>query len=279
MPMAPCPFDAGGPGHFWMLRHGERIDETDAGQAWKEATPRERRFDPPLTANGKQQARSAAGVLTGHGFRRIFSSPLQRCLETAFEVAQLLDLPVTVLPGLGECCAAAGRRKGLDGLLSREDMRRVCPRIDVFGDSAPKTFEAACAWLAQSTGAVLAVSHREGICALSGEPLRLPYCAIGHFRFHHTAPHGAAWSIQELFDHAGKDAGAAARAYPALRYIKGLLKTFGRSFRRGAASEAADAGASTPDDTTADRPSNTSTEAATKAPTQATDAPDEPPRR
>ena len=57
----------------------------------------------------------------------------------------------------------------------------MCPRIDSFGEGAPKSFEAACAWVSQQTPQALVVSHREGIRDLAHEKLKLPYCAVGVF--------------------------------------------------------------------------------------------------
>ena len=35
---------------LFIVRHGERVDETSHKAAWKAQTPANRRFDPPLTA-------------------------------------------------------------------------------------------------------------------------------------------------------------------------------------------------------------------------------------
>jgi len=128
-------------------------------------------------------------------------------LETAQEVAILLGVPVTVVPGLAECAAAA-RKNGLGHLqlLDRDAMLRVCPSIefefaDTFED-APATFEAACAWLARAPGPVLAVSHREGIRELAHEHLKLPYCAFARFQYHGAHDHFA-WSLRALFGNTG----------------------------------------------------------------------------
>ena len=80
-------------------------------------------------------------------------------------------------------CAAAVKKRGLENLpfLAPTEMARMCPRIDSFGESAPKSFEAACAWVSQQTPQALVVSHREGIRDLAHEKLKLPYCAVGVF--------------------------------------------------------------------------------------------------
>ena len=89
----------------WIVRHGERIDETDQARAWYNATEKDRRFDPPLTDAGRAQARKASCTLrkllarsSGEGsgefssfssvplFDTVYCSPMQRCLATAHEL-------------------------------------------------------------------------------------------------------------------------------------------------------------------------------------------------
>jgi len=168
---------------LFIVRHGERVDETSHKAAWKAQTPANRRFDPPLTEQGATQARTAAEFLRSQCFDRIYASPCARTLATAKELSEALgDLPVTVVPALA-ACAAAVKKRGLENLpfLAPTEMARMCPRIDSFGESAPKSFEAACAWVSQQTPQALVVSHREGIRDLAHEKLKLPYCAVGVF--------------------------------------------------------------------------------------------------
>ncbi|WP_433174114.1 bifunctional RNase H/acid phosphatase [Actinoallomurus sp. CA-150999] len=77
-----------------LLRHGE--------------TPfsGERRFagtgDIPLTDTGLAQARAAGNALTGRGIDAIVTSPLKRTLQTAQEIAQVIDVPVRTEDDLRE---------------------------------------------------------------------------------------------------------------------------------------------------------------------------------
>ncbi|WP_460357955.1 bifunctional RNase H/acid phosphatase [Actinoallomurus acanthiterrae] len=77
-----------------LLRHGE--------------TPfsGERRFagtgDIPLTDTGLAQSRAAAHALTGRGIDVIVSSPLKRTLQTAQEIAQVIDVPIRTEDDLRE---------------------------------------------------------------------------------------------------------------------------------------------------------------------------------
>jgi transcription factor C subunit 7 len=77
--------------------------------------------DPPLTAHGSAQVRILARHLQGKDIAAIFSSPFwrcalhtvhpqslsplaHRCLQTATPVAEALDLPILIEPGIS--CAA-----------------------------------------------------------------------------------------------------------------------------------------------------------------------------
>lgn len=179
---------------LWIVRHGERVDETVNAAAWKAETPRCRHFDPPLTVDGERQARAAAAVLASGArdragsaipkFDRIYASPCARTLATARELsASLGDLPVTVVPALA-ACAAAVKRRGLRATPFLADAAAValCPALEGVAHDAPDEFDTACAWLARtSQKPVLVVSHREGIRDLAHERLKLPYCAIAAF--------------------------------------------------------------------------------------------------
>jgi probable phosphoglycerate mutase len=89
--LAPCAlFQA----PFVFLRHGEtepnRLGLT-AGMS-----------DVPLNTTGRQQADAAAAALLGRGIETIYSSPLQRALESARCVSDTLNLPIVIIPELAE---------------------------------------------------------------------------------------------------------------------------------------------------------------------------------
>merc|ERR1719159_560747 len=109
-----------------MVRHGERLDEVP-GNDWRQQCQRcpERWFDPPLTDEGKRQAAYAASQLHSQvgnmTFDVIQCSPLQRCVSTAAYFSQAFGVPIRLVAGLGECCAAMkGKQyqKRCDNLLS-----------------------------------------------------------------------------------------------------------------------------------------------------------------
>jgi broad specificity phosphatase PhoE len=163
----------------WIIRHGERVDETDQGDQWYYGTPKLRRFDPYLTDIGKSQAQQSAKTLhqiiqnidpintnnsSNYFFDTVYCSPMQRCLSTAHEVTSTLNKSndsrfhcingIKVVPGLGEC-AAAGRKHGVDNLtfLSPQEMMNLCPGTILSetncwdNDVTPRTYESALNWI------------------------------------------------------------------------------------------------------------------------------------
>jgi probable phosphoglycerate mutase len=63
-------------GHeVWLVRHGET--------EWAREGRHTGRTDVPLTDDGREQARSLMGCLSGHDFARVISSPMSRAADTA----------------------------------------------------------------------------------------------------------------------------------------------------------------------------------------------------
>lgn len=67
-----------------LLRHGET--------AWNIEKVFRGRAEVPLTDNGRKQAELAAGYLKDQGVQAIYTSPLERAVETAMPVAKLTGL-------------------------------------------------------------------------------------------------------------------------------------------------------------------------------------------
>jgi broad specificity phosphatase PhoE len=82
----------------WIARHGNRLDFVDP----KWFNTAKRRYDPPLSEDGLIQARELATRLKSENITHIFASPFLRTIQTANEVAQVLNLPIKPEAGLSE---------------------------------------------------------------------------------------------------------------------------------------------------------------------------------
>jgi Histidine phosphatase superfamily (branch 1) len=76
-----------------FVRHGESGDMT----AVNTMVP-----GPELTDTGEQQAHALVNVLSGSGIDDIYASTMIRSQETAAPLAEALNLPIQILPGLNE---------------------------------------------------------------------------------------------------------------------------------------------------------------------------------
>ena len=76
-----------------FVRHGESGDMTVVNTL----VP-----GPELTDTGEQQAHALVNVLSGNGIDDIYASTMIRSQETAAPLAEALNLPIQVLPGLNE---------------------------------------------------------------------------------------------------------------------------------------------------------------------------------
>jgi probable phosphoglycerate mutase len=76
-----------------LIRHGLplHIENADGQPA-----------DPPLSDIGREQARLVARWLADERIDRLYSSPMQRALETAAPLAELQQLEIEVEPGVAE---------------------------------------------------------------------------------------------------------------------------------------------------------------------------------
>lgn len=82
----------------WIARHGNRIDFVN--HEWFNTA--ERPYDPHLSGDGFIQAKQLANRLARENITQIFSSPFLRTVQTANEVADVLDLPIKLDWGLCE---------------------------------------------------------------------------------------------------------------------------------------------------------------------------------
>lgn len=82
----------------WIARHGNRLDFVNPD--WFNTA--ERRYDPPLSEDGFIQAKQLGERLKNEKIGHIFASPFLRTIQTASEVAKLLDIPIKLEAGIGE---------------------------------------------------------------------------------------------------------------------------------------------------------------------------------
>ena len=86
------------PQTVWIARHGNRLDFVNP--EWFNTAPR--RYDPPLSEDGFVQATELGERLQPENISHIFASPFLRTIQTANEIAKILDLPIKLEAGLGE---------------------------------------------------------------------------------------------------------------------------------------------------------------------------------
>lgn len=83
---------------IWFSRHGNRLDFISA--EWLATA--ERPYDSPLSPDGVIQARELGRRLAREKIDHLFSSPFLRALETAAQVAEVIDRPIRIEAGLCE---------------------------------------------------------------------------------------------------------------------------------------------------------------------------------
>jgi broad specificity phosphatase PhoE len=88
-----------------LVRHG-RPDENDAGSP----------HDPPLSEDGRRQARAVARLLADEGVTRIVVSPMLRARQTAEPLAARLRLNVEIMDGWAEADRGASRYRSTETL-------------------------------------------------------------------------------------------------------------------------------------------------------------------
>lgn len=88
------------PQTIWIARHANRLDFVHP--EWFNTA--ERKYDPPLSKDGFIQAQELAKKLKSKSdtITHIFCSPFLRTIQTANEIAKILDLPIKLEAGLSE---------------------------------------------------------------------------------------------------------------------------------------------------------------------------------
>jgi len=83
---------------IWITRHGNRYDFFNPDWFLTAKRP----YDPPLAEDGFTQAKNVGQRLKSEAITHIFTSPFLRTVQTAHEIASILDLPIKLEAGLGE---------------------------------------------------------------------------------------------------------------------------------------------------------------------------------
>jgi broad specificity phosphatase PhoE len=202
---------------LFLVRHAQRADEappgapvhTSAGQRPAESHDW---HDPPITELGAEQAACAARHIVRtlsekHKFTAVYASPYTRCIQTAYPLAKLLNVPLAVEPALGVCAASFVRMKRSGKYpvtpSSLEELTRWMSDIpvEVLGtladckeDIVPALERIVGRSAASSNNVTLAVTHREGIRTLDAicgekEIMSTPYCVVHEYEFERASNH------------------------------------------------------------------------------------------
>ncbi len=110
---------------IWIARHANRLDFVNPD--W--FLTAERRYDPPLSDDGLVQAFQLAQRLKNEKITAIFSSPFLRTVQTANQVAEVLDLQIKLESGLSEWLNPEWMSETPEKM-SKEDLVTLFPRID-----------------------------------------------------------------------------------------------------------------------------------------------------
>ena len=86
---------------IFLARHGNRQDFVDP--RWLDQA--EEPYDPPLSADGVEQARGLGRRLAGEGITAIVASPYLRTIQTAHHANEALAVPIHLEPAFGEWLA------------------------------------------------------------------------------------------------------------------------------------------------------------------------------
>jgi len=116
-----------------LVRHGET--------AWNRETRIQGHTDIPLSDHGHWQARQVGAALRDEGIDAIYSSDLQRALDTARAVAEATGLPLSLEAGLRERHFGAFEGLTHDEIMSRhpEEGRRWRERDPHYGPQGGET--------------------------------------------------------------------------------------------------------------------------------------------
>lgn len=200
-----------------VVRHGERLDESDA-QLWRALRTQETLYDPPLTAKGWDQAQAAgreiAKMLPEDCQLTMYSSPTARTISTAAGLATSLGRGITTItPCYSLNCCAAAQSRGVAKAFPEKEPEEVttggfplafwpplgdAARIDRRQRSGGGFVESVKEIAANHHDGevIVMVSHREGIWQLHrhvGTQGSNGYCNTNFFTYDLSRNRLAAW--------------------------------------------------------------------------------------
>ncbi|HAN45513.1 MAG TPA: histidine phosphatase family protein [Cyanobacteria bacterium UBA8156] len=179
---------------LWIARHANRQDFVDP--RWFETA--DRPYDPPLSADGWQQARALAQRLAAAPIHRIYASPFLRTVQTAAAIAAVLGVSIRLEPGLGEWLhpdwmPANPARLSATALAAHFpiDLAYCSPATAVYPETETDLLTRTAA-TAQRLAALpenqLWVGHERSVFgAISGlvptvPPVKVPLCSLSHLQ-------------------------------------------------------------------------------------------------
>ncbi|MEL6439246.1 MAG: histidine phosphatase family protein [Cyanobacteria bacterium J06621_8] len=109
----------------WIARHGNRLDFVNP--EWFSTAVRP--YDPPLSADGLVQAAELGQRLKSEDISHIVASPFLRTIQTANEVAKVLNLPIILEAGFSEWHNEAWMRETPE-IHPQDFLAREYPAID-----------------------------------------------------------------------------------------------------------------------------------------------------
>jgi broad specificity phosphatase PhoE len=184
---------------IFLARHGNRQDFVDPN--WLVAA--EEPYDPPLSADGVEQARRLGHRLRDEGIDNIVTSPFLRTVQTAHHVSETLEVPIFIEPGFGEFLHEHSFER-LPRLRTLEALRAQYPKLghgyeaswtarypetnQQLFQRAQRTLEAL---LDKVPGTLLIISHAATVCAMAlldpnVSSLECPLCALFRLNYDGT---------------------------------------------------------------------------------------------
>ncbi len=115
--------------HVYLARHGETT--------WNRVGRYQGRLESPLSELGIRQAEALARAMVAAGVRRVISSPLRRCVDTALPTAQRVHVPVETDERLIEIAHGTWENRMRDEIAANDPERYRAWR----GDPANVAFE------------------------------------------------------------------------------------------------------------------------------------------